>query len=243
MRIGTSGWQYRDWRPGFYPAKLPQKSWLEYYASQFQVVEINNAFYRLPERDTFAQWRDRTPDDFEFAVKMSRYLTHVKRLKEPEEPVARFLGRAEALGSKLGPVLIQLPPNLPVDLTALETTLAQFPSHVRVAVEPRHESWWTGEVEDLLRKNGAALVWADRHSRPLTPRWRTADFAYLRMHEGRAKPWPRYGPSALRTWTTRLGSPESYVFFNNDPGRAAIVDATAMAATARRAGRKVTRTP
>jgi uncharacterized protein YecE (DUF72 family) len=125
--IGTSGWQYRDWRPGFYPDKLPQRAWLEFYAERFAVVEINNAFYRLPERDTFAQWRDRTPDDFEFAVKMSRYLTHIKRLKDPAEPVARFLGRAEALGPKLGPVLIQLPPTLTVDVTALEKTLDQFP--------------------------------------------------------------------------------------------------------------------
>ncbi len=243
LRIGTSGWQYKDWRPGFYPDKLPQREWLEFFAGQFAVVEINNAFYRLPERDTFARWRDRTPDDFEFAVKMSRYLTHVKRLKEPAEPVARFLGRADALGSKLGPVLIQLPPTLKVDVEALERTLTEFPQSVRVAVEPRHDSWWTSEVEDLLRKHGAALVWADRHSRPLTPRWRTAGFAYLRMHEGRAKPWPRYGRAALATWTTRMGTDDSYVFFNNDPGRAAIIDATAMAAIARRAGRKVTRTP
>jgi uncharacterized protein YecE (DUF72 family) len=112
-----------------------------------------------------------------------------------------------------------------------------------VAVEPRHDSWWTGEVEDLLASRGAALVWADRHSRPLTPRWRTADFLYLRMHEGRARPWPRYGRAALTTWTGRLTGPRSYVFFNNDPGRAAITDATAMARIARRAGRPVSRTP
>ena len=117
MLIGTSGWQYRDWRAPaaggddrhLYPAGLPQRRWLEHYTSQFDTVELNNAFYRLPERDTFAQWRARTPDGFVMAVKMSRYLTHIKRLREPAEPVARFLGRAQALGDKLGPVLLQLP--------------------------------------------------------------------------------------------------------------------------------------
>ena len=242
LLIGTSGWQYRDWRPGLYPAKLPQRLWLEHFAGRFQVVEVNNAFYRLPERSTFQQWRERTPDDFRFAVKMSRYLTHIKRLREPEEPVARFLGRADALGDKLGPVLLQLPPTLKIDVAALDETLRQFPAHVRVAVEPRHDSWWTAEVQDLLKRHGAALCWADRNSRPITPLWDTADFGYLRLHEGRAKPWPRYGRTALSTWITRISKP-TWVFFNNDPGGAAVIDAVAMARQARHRGLEVTRTP
>jgi uncharacterized protein YecE (DUF72 family) len=242
--IGTSGWQYRDWRPGLYPAKLPQRLWLEHYAGRFQVVELNNAFYRLPERTTFQQWRERVPDDFRMAVKMSRYLTHIKRLKEPAEPVDRFMSRAEALGDKLGPVLIQLPPTLKADVAALDETLSRFPRHVEVAVEPRHDSWWTDEVRGLLKRHGAALVWADRHSRPLTPLWETAGFVYLRMHEGRAKPWPRYGRSALSSWLDRLPKDRpAWVFFNNDPGGAAVIDAAAMARTARRRGFDVTRTP
>jgi uncharacterized protein YecE (DUF72 family) len=245
--IGTSGWQYRDWRPGLYPAKLPQRLWLERFAEEFQVVEVNNAFYRLPERTTFQQWRERTPDDFRFAVKMSRYLTHIKRLNEPAEPVARFLSRADALGDKLGPVLLQLPPTLKADLAALDETLRQFPDGVQVAVEPRHESWWTDDVRRLLERHGAALCWADRHSRPLTPLWRTADFGYLRLHEGRAKPWPRYGRSALATWLDRIGEHlpgvPTWVFFNNDPGGAAVTDAAAMAALAHRRGIELTRTP
>jgi uncharacterized protein YecE (DUF72 family) len=245
--IGTSGWQYRDWRGRFYPQRLPQRLWLEHYAERFAVVEVNNAFYRLPERGTFQQWRDRTPDDFTVAVKMSRYLTHIKRLKDPEEPVARFLGRADALGGKLGPVLLQLPPTLKVDVAALDRTLAQFPRSVRVAVEPRHESWWTDEVRDLLKRHGAALSWADRKGRPVTPLWRTADFGYLRMHEGRATPWPRYGRTALTTWVDRIAEESRavamYVFFNNDPGGAAVIDAAAMAGTARRRGIEVTRVP
>ncbi|SIR80326.1 Protein of unknown function DUF72 [Micromonospora avicenniae] len=118
--LGTSGWQYRDWRGRFYPAGLPQRLWLEHFAGRFATVEVNNAFYRLPERDTFAAWRARTPDDFCVAVKMSRYLTHIKRLREPAEPVARFLDRATALGDRLGPVLLQLPPTLAADVPALD---------------------------------------------------------------------------------------------------------------------------
>ncbi|XVV17720.1 DUF72 domain-containing protein [Actinoplanes sp. CA-131856] len=244
MRIGTSGWQYKDWRGGLYPAGLPQRLWLEHYAERFQTVEVNNAFYRLPSRETFEQWRSRTPDDFRVAVKMSRYLTHIKRLKEPAEPVSRFLSRAEGLGGKLGPVLIQLPPTLKADLTSLDATLRLFPANVRVVVEPRHDSWFTPDLCDLLRQRGAALCWADRGSRPITPLWITTDFVYLRLHEGRAKPWPRYGKGALRTWVERLaGVPESYVFFNNDPGGAAVIDAAALAAEADRRGLRRTRTP
>jgi uncharacterized protein YecE (DUF72 family) len=247
LGIGTSGWQYRDWRGRLYPDALPQRLWLEHYAERFAVVEINNAFYRLPEKNTFQGWHDRTPDDFVFAVKMSRYLTHVKRLKDPAEPVARFLDRAEPLGAKLGPVLLQLPPSLRADVAVLDETLSRFPRSVRVAVEPRHPTWFTDEVRDLLKRHGAALCWADRKGRPVTPLWHTADFGYLRMHEGRATPWPRYGRTSLGTWLDRidrdLAGVPVYVFFNNDPGGAAVVDASAMAALARRRGRDVTRTP
>jgi uncharacterized protein YecE (DUF72 family) len=252
--IGTSGWQYRDWRPdrgadqtGFlYPAGLPQRLWLEHYAGRFATVEVNNAFYRLPEHRTFAAWRERTPDGFVVAVKMSRYLTHIKRLREPAEPVARFLDRARGLGDKLGPVLLQLPPNLPADLAALDETLAQFPQEVRVAVEPRHDSWFTADCEKVLRRHRAALCWADRKGRPVTPLWRTADFGYLRFHEGAAQPWPRYGRSALGTWLERTAAadvPEWYVFFNNDPGGAAVIDAGIMARAAERRGLAVSRVP
>jgi uncharacterized protein YecE (DUF72 family) len=242
--LGTSGWQYQDWRGRLYPAKLPQRLWLEHYAENFDTVEVNNAFYRLPEKSTFEQWRDRTPDDFVVVVKMSRYLTHVKRLKEPEEPVDRFLSRAEGLGKKLGPVLIQLPPTLKGDPAALERTLARFPRHVEVVVEPRHSTWFTGETREVLERHRAALCWADRKGRPLNPLWQTADFGYIRMHEGRAAPWPRYGRAALATWLERAGRfARTYVFFNNDPGGAAVTDATALAAMARRRGVEVSRSP
>ena len=245
--VGTSGWQYKHWRERFYPAGTPQRLWLEFYAERFATVEVNNAFYHLPERTTFEAWRARTPDDFCVGVKCSRYLTHIKRLKDPAEPVQRFLDRASALGDRLGPVLLQLPPSLRIDLAALDETLSRFPSDVKVAVEPRHASWWTAETRELLEKHHAALCWADRRSRPVTPLWRTADFGYLRMHEGRAQPQPRYGQAALRTWVDRIATTYDtgpvYVYFNNDPGGAAIVDACALADLARDRGLAVSRTP
>jgi uncharacterized protein YecE (DUF72 family) len=245
--VGTSGWQYADWRERFYPAGLAQGRWLEHYVESFATVEVNNAFYRLPERTTFAGWRERTPPDFVVAVKMSRYLTHIRRLRDTE-PVARFLDRAVGLGPKLGPVLIQLPPTLRADPEALDAVLARFPSRVRVAVEPRHESWWTPAVRAVLAARGAALCWADRRGRPTTPLWRTAEFGYVRLHEGRARPRPRYGPRALRSWAQRIADAygdraDVYAYFNNDPGAAAIVDAAAFARQAARLGLTVSRTP
>ena len=245
--VGTSGWQYKDWSGRFYPDGLPQRLWLEHYAKSFATVEINNAFYRLPERSTFEAWRARTPGDFCVAVKMSRYLTHIKRLREPQEPVARFLDHARGLGDRLGPVLVQLPPNLRADADLLEVALNQFPKAVKVAVELRHKSWWTDETRAVLERHNAALVWADRHSRPVGPLWRTADFGYLRLHEGRAHPRPRYGRDALTSWVNRLaesyGSSTCYVYFNNDPGGAAVLDATLFARIAQRRALQPSRVP
>jgi uncharacterized protein YecE (DUF72 family) len=228
--VGTSGWQYKDWKGVLYPPGVPQRRWLETYAEQFGTVELNNAFYRLPERAVFEQWRERVPPGFVMAVKASRYLTHIKRLQAPDEPVARLMERATALGDRLGPVLVQLPPNLQAVPDRLDACLRAFPAGVRVAVEPRHPSWWTDEVRDLLSRHGAALCWADRNSRPITPLWRTADWGYLRLHHGAAKPWPRYGRQALASWVDRLEAAwpdggDAYVYFNNDPGAAAVRDA------------------
>lgn len=244
LLIGTSGWQYRDWRGTVYPEKTPVRRWLEEYTSLFVTVENNNAFYRLPERSTFEQWRARTPSGFVMAVKASRFLTHIKRLGEPEEPVARLLDRAAGLGDRLGPVLLQLPPSLRADADLLATCLDRFPSGVRVAVEPRHESWWTEDIRSVLTERNAALCWADRGSRPVTPLWRTADWGYVRFHEGRATPAPRYGAAALRSWSDRIidtwpDAADVYVYFNNDPGGAAVHDARALTRRAQRAGRPV----
>jgi uncharacterized protein YecE (DUF72 family) len=246
--VGTSGWQYRDWRGRLYPHGLPQRRWLEHYAQRFATVELNNAFYRLPERATFEAWQARTPAGFVVAVKASRYLTHIKRLRDPDEPVARLLDHARGLGPRLGPVLLQLPPSLRVDIPLLDRCLSCFPADIRVAVEPRHRSWWTPAVAETLTAHSAALCWADRRGRPVTPLWRTAGWGYLRMHEGVSTPRPRYGVRALRSWAQRIAGcwpddADVYVYFNNDPGGAAVEDATAFAAAVRRLGRAVSRVP
>lgn len=235
--VGTSGWQYRDWRGRFYPERLAQGRWLEHYASRFATVESNNAFYRLPEPDTFAAWSARTPEDFVMAVKASRFLTHVKRLRDPEEPVRRFLEHAGHLGGKLGPVLLQLPPSLQADTGLLRATLERFPAGVRVAVEPRHPSWFGDRIMDLLRELGAALCLTDR-ARQRSPVCRTAGWTYLRFHEGTATPRPCYGRQALATWAETLAATwgsaaDAYVYFNNDRGGCAVRDAAQFAVEAR----------
>jgi uncharacterized protein YecE (DUF72 family) len=230
--VGTSGWQYRHWRDAFYPAGVPQRRWLEHYAGRFATVENNGTFYRLPARETFEQWRARTPEGFVMAVKASRYLTHIRRLRDPEEPVRRMLDAFAGLAGKLGPVLLQLPPGMQADPGLLDRTLGQFPPGVRVAVEPRHPSWWSDPVRRVLAARGAALCWADRAGRPVTPLWRTADWGYLRFHEGPASPapWPRYTDRCLSDWADRAarawpGSGPVYAYFNNDQGGAAVLDA------------------
>ncbi|WP_326779908.1 DUF72 domain-containing protein [Streptomyces longwoodensis] len=244
--VGTSGWQYKDWKGVLYPPEVPTRLWLEEYATHFATVEINNAFYRLPSRETFASWAGRVPPDFVVAVKASRYLTHIKRLKDPEEPVERLMTHAAGLGPRLGPVLLQLPPTLQADPALLDRCLSRFPADTRVAVEPRHASWWIPAVRSVLEARGAALCWADARARPATPLWRTADWGYVRFHEGLARPWPHYGRRSLETWLDRIATTWSsaadvYAYFNNDPGGAAIRNAHTFARAARRAGLNPTR--
>jgi uncharacterized protein YecE (DUF72 family) len=238
---GTSGWQYRDWRGAFYPADVPQRRWLEYYARQFATVENNGTFYRLPSRETFASWRERVTDDFVMTVKASRYLTHVRRLRDPAGPVSRLLEAAAGLGDRLGPVLLQLPPDLRAVPQLLAECLRRFPPAVRVAVEPRHDSWWTDEVRDVLTAANAALCWADRQGSAVTPLWRTADWGYLRLHEGDGAPWPGYREATLSTWAERItaawaGQSDVFVYFNNDQNGAAPHDAARLASAVARHG-------
>jgi uncharacterized protein YecE (DUF72 family) len=247
VRIGTSGWQYRDWRPSFYPARLPQSHWLEAYAAGFATVESNNAFYRLPPGEVFHAWAERTPDDFVMAVKVSRFLTHVKRLAEPAEPVERFVSHARHLGTKLGPALLQLPPQLRADVGRLDAALEAFPRHIRVAVEFRRDSWFTADVRRVLERHGAALCLADRRG-PRSPIWATTSWTYLRLHEGRATPRPCYGRAALAAWVGRLHDHvdewnEAWVYTNNDHRACALANAIEFAGLAGRRDLEPTRVP
>ncbi|AYF74175.1 DUF72 domain-containing protein [Nocardia yunnanensis] len=246
--VGTSGWQYADWRGVFYPKGVGQRRWLEHYAQSFATVELNAAFYRPVKPTTFESWRTRTPDDFVMAVKASRVLTHYRRLLDFDIPLERSLEAARGLGPKLGPFLLQLPPTLPAEPERLDAVLAAIPAGVRVAVEPRHETWWTDEVRAVLKAHAATLCWADRLDQPLTPLWRTADWGYLRFHEGTSDPRPLYDDAPLRDWVQRLGDTwdrdqDIFVYFNNDPNGAALHNAIRFADFARTAGWPVTRTP
>jgi uncharacterized protein YecE (DUF72 family) len=246
LKIGTSGWQYDDWRHTFYPAGLAKSRWLEHYSEHFATVESNSAFYRLPARETFVDWATRTPEDFEVAVKASRYLTHVLRLREPDQPVRRLMERLVGLGEKRGPVLLQLPPNLQAAPELLDAALRAFPVEIRVAVEPRHPSWFGDDTRALLERRGAAWCLSDVDGRR-PPLWRTAEWGYVRFHRGRAAPPPCYGRTALATWVEQLAErwPDGvvYCYFNNDERGCAVRDARQLGLVARRLGHETTRTP
>jgi uncharacterized protein YecE (DUF72 family) len=245
--VGTSGWQYRHWRGRFYPRR-PAGDELRYYAGRFQTVEVNGTFYRLPEAKTFGDWAARTPEDFVFALKASRFLTHIRRLRAPSEPVRRLMERASKLGAKLGPVLLQLPPDMRCDEARLEGALEAFGERAKIAVEFRHDSWFTDGVRALLRRHDAALCLADRGSRMVTPAWRTAEWGYMRFHEGRGAPPACYGRHALDARAAMLlelfgGGAPVYVYFNNDAWGCAPRDALRFAAALRGRGVAVSRVP
>jgi uncharacterized protein YecE (DUF72 family) len=247
LYIGTSGWQYDDWKGRFYPEEMPTSGWLKYYSDRFATVEVNNTFYRLPERKTFEKWRKGTPGDFVVTVKANRFLTHLKRLKDPGPVVKTLMDAAEGLGTKLGPVLLQLPPNFPANAERLEEALKAFPKSVRLAVEFRHPTWFTDEVRMVLERRDAAFCLADRHSKALGAEWRTASWGYLRMHEGDADPHPCYPDGTLYRWADLLASQfgpsdDVYVYFNNDHRCCAIKDAIRFAEIGAEKGLQPSRT-
>src|SRR4051812_12516913 len=181
VRVGCSGWEYKHWRGDFYPSEIPKTAWFDTYASVFDTVEINNSFYRLPEASTFARWAERAPKKFLFAVKASRFLTHMKKLKDPEEPLERFFERARELGPHLGPVLYQLPPGWKVDVARLDGFMRALPRDARHVCEFRDPSWYCDEVMALLRAHGVALCLHDMRG-SATARVRLASFVYVRFH-------------------------------------------------------------
>jgi len=218
--IGTSGWHYDHWRYLFYPDKLAKAKWLEFYARHFTTVELNNSFYRLPSEQAFAAWRDSSPVNFTFAVKVSRFITHIKRLKNSEEPVDTFLARAKILGEKLGPLLYQLPPNMHHNDARLESFLSILPQGMKHVLEFRHESWLNDKVFEILRRYNVGLCVFDMPD--LTcPLVATADFAYIRFHGSTGLYWSCYSDDELADWAKRLASLPSkvksvYAYFNND---------------------------
>ncbi|BBL81023.1 hypothetical protein RxyAA322_28770 [Rubrobacter xylanophilus] len=220
VHIGTSGWHYDHWRGSFYPPGLPASRFLEHYAAHFATAEINNSFYRLPEEETLARWRDRTPDGFVFAAKASRYLTHMKKLREPEEPLQRLFGRLETLGEKLGPVLFQLPPRWRANQKRLEGLLRALPPGRRCAFEFRDASWFNQKIYRLLREHGAALCVYDLAGQT-SPPVLTAGFAYVRLHGPEGPYRGCYGERRLAGWAGLLRGwagegVEVYCYFDND---------------------------
>jgi uncharacterized protein YecE (DUF72 family) len=219
LRIGCSGWNYKHWRdPVFYPPRLTPRRWLEHYARFFDTVEINATFYRLPRVDAVARWVEESPPGFLFAVKMSRYVTHVKRLKDVPPSIELFYERIEPLvrSPKLGPILWQLPGNFQRDDERLAAALDALPPG-RHCFEFRHESWFVPEVYALLRSCGAALVVGDDRRRPFQTRELTAEWTFVRFHGGLGARG-NYGPKQLEEWARwleRLGV-DRYVYFNND---------------------------
>jgi uncharacterized protein YecE (DUF72 family) len=220
LRIGTSGWHYKHWRGNFYPDRFPASKMLERYVQSFDAVELNNTFYRLPPESAVESWRDSTPENFLFAVKGSRFLTHMKKLNNPESGIDRFFERAELLGSKLGPVLFQLPPKWGCHPGRLELFLNALPQQHRYAFEFRDPTWNAREVLDILTAHNAAYCIFDLagYQTPLTV---TANFTYIRLHGPGGKYQGSYSDEALQQWASRIcewrqEGKDVFVFFDND---------------------------
>jgi uncharacterized protein YecE (DUF72 family) len=226
--IGCSGWQYRHWRGDFYPAELPVRLWFEHYAERFDTVEINNTFYRLPDAAVFRAWRTRAPQGFRFAVKASRFLTHMKKLKDPEAPLDLFFSRARELGRTLGPVLYQLPPRWPVNIERFEQFLRALPPRRQHVVEFREPSWYRDEVFALLQKFGVALCLHDMQG-SASGQVDIGPFVYVRFH-GTERYSGSYSDERLYRWAVWLGArrrdgKQVDAYFNNDIGGHAPRDA------------------
>ena len=216
LRVGTSGWAYTAWKPGFYPEKLPSKHFLEYYSSQLNAVEANYTFRRFLTADIIDGWLEQTPPGFHFAVKAHQSLTHMRRLKNCDEPLARFLDSIAPLkkARRLGPVLFQLPPNFKADPQRLADFLKLVPRAFRVAFEFRHESWFTDEIYAVLNRSRAALCIAETDDFH-TPRVFTADFAYFRMRKSNYSTAARKKiVASLRSDSARLR--DVYAFFKHE---------------------------
>lgn len=227
--VGCSGWHYEHWRGLYYPKELPKPKWLSFYAGQFTTVELNNSFYHLPSEKAFNTWRESTAGNFIFAVKVSRFITHIKRLRNLGTAVETFLSRAALLKEKLGPLLYQLPPSMKRNDELLQNFLSTLPSNYQHVIEFRHESWIDRVVFDILRRHNAGLCVFDMpgFSCPLVT---TSDFAYVRFHGSRGLYSSRYSDEQLTHWANRIvqlgqSVEASYIYFNNDAEAFAVENA------------------
>ncbi len=220
IRIGTSGWNYKHWRGTFYKKELKQKDWLKYYSGQLSTVEINNSFYNLPEKETLKEWKETVPAGFIFAIKASRYITHMKKLNEPVDALKRFFDRITALDNKLGPVLFQLPPKWKINTERLSAFLKLLSRDFRYVFEFRDDTWWDEAVYQLLAGHNAAFCIYELDGR-LTPKKNTADFAYVRLHGPEGPYLGKYDNQTLSGWagsfTAFLNNcNQVYCYFDND---------------------------
>lgn len=232
--IGTSGWHYDWWRGLFYPPQLPKSRWLEFYSQHFSTVELNNSFYRLPSEAAFANWKDSSPPGFLFAVKVSRLITHLKKLRNAETALQNFLARARLLGAKLGPLLYQLPPNMHRNAQVLEEFLKLLPPDLEHVFEFRDRSWLHEDVFDLLRRYKAGFCAFDMPGLT-TPLVATASFGYIRFHGSSALYSSFYSDEELESWAQRTRQlaqrlERCYIYFNNDTEGFAVQNAKTLAA-------------
>lgn len=229
IHIGTSGWHYEHWKGPFYPEHLPNDSLLKYYSSHFHTVEINNSFYRMPQEKTLREWVDTVPSGFIFAVKASRYITHMKKLKDAEKPLMSFLQTIDIMGEKLGPVLFQLPPRWNVNTVRLDSFLRMLPKGYRYAFEFRDPSWFNDEVYDLLSEHDAAFCIYDLDGRQ-SPKAVTTDLVYMRLHGPDGPYRGQYSTGLLTGWADAVSTWAAqkktvYCYFDNDEAAYAAMDA------------------
>ncbi|KAF2508099.1 DUF72 domain-containing protein [Flavobacterium foetidum] len=220
LHIGTSGWSYKHWRNTFYPEKLKVKDQFSYYVSKFNTVEINNTFYGLPSDETFLKWKNSVPEDFVYAIKANRFITHIKKLHDPRESLELFLEKLAILDQKLGVILVQLPPTLHINIDLLEDFLQALPQNQRFVFEFRHASWYSDPIYVLLKNYNAAFCIYELagHTSPIKI---TADFIYLRLHgPSSSKYQGSYSDQILTDWAEQciewLKTKDVFVYFDND---------------------------
>jgi len=213
VRIGTSGYSYPEWKGNFYPETIAAKDMLRYYAERFPTVEINNTFYRMPKEDLLNGWAAQVPESFQFVIKASQRITHIRRLKDCGEPLGLLFRVTATLAARLGPILFQLPPNFRKDVPRLQSFFAAMPERRRVAVEFRHASWFDDETFQTLRHHGAALCVADTGEEPIVPLVATADWGYLRLRR------EDFGDPDLKEWARRIREQpwtDAFVFMKHE---------------------------